>query len=130
MLPSGKALDLRLFVLHQVRNPGTAFGLIRGKTFPFFLASVAVLLLLLLVLWRWRRHLGRSFQAALGLIIGGAVSNIIDRIFLGAVVDFVDLRFWPVFNLADMAIVIGVGMALFCVLRDMWREGGKAREQG
>ncbi|MDI7251490.1 MAG: signal peptidase II, partial [Actinomycetota bacterium] len=126
LLPLGKSLDVGLFSLRQVRNPGTAFGLIRGQSLPFFLGSVALLLVLMLVLWRFRREEGRVFTAALGLIIGGALGNIVDRIALGAVVDFIDLRFWPVFNLADTAIVFGVGMALAMVIRDVWREGKNA----
>ncbi|MBC7254135.1 MAG: signal peptidase II [Actinobacteria bacterium] len=122
-LPPGKTLDLHLLALRQVRNPGTAFGLIRGQSLPFFLGSVALLLVLVLVLWRFRGEEGRAFTAALGLIIGGALGNIIDRISLGAVVDFIDLRFWPVFNLADTAIVLGVGIALVLVIREVWREG-------
>jgi signal peptidase II len=125
-LPPGKTLDLHFFALRQVRNPGTAFGLIRGQSLPFFLGSVALLLVLVMVLWRFRGEEGRAFTAALGLIIGGALGNIIDRISLGAVVDFIDLRFWPVFNLADTAIVLGVGIALALVIREVWREGKDA----
>lgn len=129
MLPPGKSVDLRLFLVRQVRNPGTAFGLIQGKSLPFFLASIALLLIFLVVFWKWRKEEGPAFQVALGLIIGGAVGNIVDRVFLGEVVDFIDLRFWPVFNLADVAIVCGVAIALFCVIRDIWREGEKAGEE-
>ncbi len=125
-LPPGKSLDWGPFSLRQVRNPGTAFGLIRGQSLPFFLGSVALLLVLLLVLWRFRGTEGRAFTAALGLIIGGALGNIIDRMFLGAVVAVAVNRFWPVFNLADTAIVLGVGTALALVIRDVWREGKDA----
>ncbi len=124
LLPRGKKLSLGPFALRQVRNPGTAFGLIQGGSTAFFLASVALLLVMVAVFWRLRRGEGRGLAVALGLIIGGALGNIVDRLSAGAVIDFIDLRFWPVFNLADTAIVVGAGIALFLVVRDVWRGEG------
>ena len=123
-LPQGKSVSLGGFgELHQLRNPGTAFGIIEGRSWPLFLTSIAVFVVLIVVLWRWGGPGSGFFQAGLGLIIGGALGNIIDRIALGAVVDFIDLGFWPmrswpVFNFADLAIVIGVGMTLIVVIKD------------
>jgi len=111
-----KGISISFIELRQIRNPGTAFGIIQGRSWPLFLASIGVFAVLLFVLWRWGGPGGRLFQAGLGLIIGGAVGNIIDRIALGAVVDFIDVGFWPVFNLADVAIVMGVGMVLLVVI--------------
>ncbi|MGQ9476456.1 MAG: signal peptidase II [Actinomycetota bacterium] len=128
-LPPGKSVNLGIFVLRQVRNPGTAFGLIRGGPLPLFLGSVALLLVFTLVIWRFHRGGGRRLPVALGLIIGGALSNIIDRIFLEGVVDYIDLRFWPVFNLADVAIVVGAGLALLVAVREVWSEGRKSAEK-
>ena len=54
---------------------------------------------------------------ALGLVIGGSLSNLLDRVRLGYVTDFLDLRYWPAFNLADSFIVIGVGILLDCAHR-------------
>lgn len=130
VLPTGKSIDLWVLLLRQVRNPGTAFGLLRGKSPALFLASIAIFAVLLLALWRWGKTGSRLFQVAMGLIIGGALGNIIDRICLGEVVDFIDLRFWPVFNFADTAIVIGVILAIAVILVDMWNEhGGPYREE-
>jgi len=123
-LPQGKSLLLGGFgELQQLRNPGTAFGIIEGRSWPLFLTSIAVFVVLIVVLWRWGGPGSAFFQVGLGLIIGGALGNIIDRIALGAVVDFIDLGFWPmrswpVFNFADLAIVIGVGMTLIVVIKD------------
>jgi signal peptidase II len=118
-LPSGTSVSFDGFLkLQQVRNPGTAFGLIRGQSWLLFLGSIAVLLVLLLVLWKWGGPGSRLFQAGLGLIIGGAIGNIIDRIVLGEVIDFIDFRIWPVFNIADLAIVVGVAITLMIVLKD------------
>ncbi len=101
--------------------------MMKGQNLLFFLASVAVLFLFLAVLWRWKGVQGRAFRVSLGLIMAGAVGNIIDRIFLGEVVDFIDFRFWPVFNLADVAMVVGVAMALFSIIKGM---GIRARPIG
>lgn len=131
-LAPGEVISLGGFgKLTQVRNPGTAFGIIEGRSWPLFVASIVIFFILVAVLWRWGGPGTALFQVGLGLIIGGAVGNIIDRIALGAVVDFIDLGFWPmrswpVFNLADLAIVIGVGITLVMVIKDGFR--GKPQE--
>ncbi len=131
-LPSGEEIMLGGFgKLVQVRNPGTAFGIIEGRSWPLFIASIVIFFVLILVLWRWGGPGTIFFQAGLGLIIGGAVGNIIDRIALGAVIDFMDLGFWPmkswpVFNIADLAIVIGVGITLIIVIKESFAT--KSRE--
>ncbi len=120
-LPRGDFVSLGFFKLRHVRNPGTAFGLISAKPWPFFAASIIIFFLLLAVLWRWGGPGSRAFQLGMGLIVGGAVGNIIDRILQGSVTDFIDFGFWPVFNLADLAIVCGVIITLFIVARETWR---------
>lgn len=91
--------------LTLVHNTGTAFGLFPNANFAFMILSIGVMVFLL-VLLSGERRIGSSF--AISLLIGGAVGNLIDRIRLGYVVDFIDLRFWPVFNLADSCITIGI----------------------
>ena len=93
-------------------NPGGAFGLLPGLPGFFLIATVVVIGAILL----WARGLedGR-WALPLGLILGGGVGNLCDRLFRefeGRVVDFVDLSFWPVFNVADAAITVGVVMVL------------------
>jgi len=91
-----------------IRNAGAAFGLLSGSTQFVFWAALLVIVFTLL----WAYSLGSrgSMWAflGLGLMVGGAVGNIIDRIFRGKVVDYIDLSFWPVFNFADLVIVVGV----------------------
>jgi signal peptidase II len=94
-------------------NRGTAFSLGSGSGLGAWLAAGALILVAVLV-WRSRLVATRWGAIAFGLILGGAVGNIIDRaargdtgVMSGAVVDFVDLQWWPVFNLADAAIVCG-----------------------
>lgn len=98
--------------LRVTLNPGGAFGLLPGLPGFFLIATVVVVAAILL----WARGLedGR-WAIPLGLILGGGVGNLCDRLFRGfdgRVVDFVDLSVWPVFNLADAAITVGVVLVL------------------
>lgn len=91
--------------LTLVANRGAAFGILSnyGQFFPVFSFIVIVILTALVIKKPF------SLQSlALSLILGGAIGNLIDRLRLGYVVDFIDLRVWPVFNLADSAITVGV----------------------
>lgn len=88
-------------------NTGAAFGLGEGSG-PFVAAGAAVVLVVVLVAARSVRSL--ALGAALGAVVGGACGNLIDRFFRdhdGAVVDFIDFQWWPIFNVADMCIVVG-----------------------
>ena len=103
------------FWIHHVRNSGIAFGLFASAT------SVVIVLTALAVAWMLG-YFARSgarhpiLPVALGLVIGGSVSNLVDRVRLGYVTDFLDLRWWPAFNLADSFIVIGVVVLLAALL--------------
>ncbi len=93
-------------------NPGGAFSL--GQSAPEFFAAVTVVVAVLIVVTAFR-HTDAVTALALGLVLGGALGNLTDRVTRGArlsghVVDFIDLQIWPVFNLADTAIVIGAVM--------------------
>jgi signal peptidase II len=94
-------------------NSGVAFSLGAGSRFPFYLFSIAAAVVILWLFARGRvPRLGQ--QIALALILGGALGNLVDRVSSGLVVDFVELaigRFhWPVFNLADSAVTVGVAL--------------------
>lgn len=111
--------------LTHVRNTGAAFGMFRSHN--WWLAAVAAGVLL--AAWLYRRQLARQprpVQWAVGLGLGGAVGNLIDRVFRGAVIDFIDFKVWPVFNIADMAIVAGAAILLFYTVRDARPAGGAA----
>lgn len=120
-LPKGESASLGFIRITQVNNARSAFGLIPASPWPFFAASIVIFFLLLLALWRWGGPGNRVFQVGMGLIAAGAIGNIIDRIALGSVVDFIDVGFWPVFNVADIAIVIGVIIALAFVAIRTWK---------
>jgi signal peptidase II len=107
--------------LTYVENPGMAFGLRLGDGTVFTVFSVLASLFLAAYLWNRRRE-GALLKAGLVLILSGAVGNLVDRIATGRVVDFVDvgagtLR-WPVFNVADSAVVVGMGLVILKSLSD------------
>jgi signal peptidase II len=103
------------FSIHHVQNSGIAFGLFASAT-PLVtaLTALAVGWMLLFFARSGSRH--PVLPVALGLLIGGSTSNLIDRIRLGHVTDFLDLRYWPAFNLADTFIVVGVGILFVALL--------------
>jgi signal peptidase II len=97
--------------IHHVQNSGIAFGLFSSATAGVtVVTSIAVVWMLVFFARSGSRH--PVLPAALGLLIGGSVSNLLDRIRLGHVTDFIDFRYWPAFNLADSFIVIGVAILL------------------
>jgi len=115
-----------IFRITHVENSGAAFGLLQNQTMLFIIVSF---LTIALIFFYWR-HIPRStgwVYTALALVAGGAIGNLIDRIHLGKVVDFFDFGIWPVFNVADAAIVIGVVILLFI---SMFESSKNLEEQG
>jgi len=115
-----------LLVLRLVRNPGAAFGLGVGMTIVFTAVSVIVVIAIL----RFARRLrSAAWAVALGLLLGGALGNLTDRIarspgfLVGHVVDFLELPHWPVFNVADSAIVSAGVLMVLLAARDVPLEG-------
>jgi len=117
-LPEVGRIEVLPFMnLTMVWNRGITFGLLAGDAWWHAWALVAIALAVAVALTVWlARAPDRWTSAALGLVLGGAIGNVIDRIRFGAVVDFIDLHafgwHWYVFNVADSAIVIGVGLLL------------------
>jgi signal peptidase II len=111
--------------IHHVQNSGIAFGLFSSATAAVIgLTAIAVGWMLFFFARSGARH--PVLPVALGLVIGGSVSNLLDRVRLGYVTDFLDLRYWPSFNLADSFIVIGVGILLTALIASE-REPRRAR---
>ncbi|MBX6352205.1 MAG: signal peptidase II [Thermoflavifilum sp.] len=110
-------------VLTYIRNPGAAWGVLPGAR--GFLVLVALVVAAIVVFVERTRHPGRTMQVALGLVLGGALGNLTDRILHGTVVDYVYLAFihFPVFNLADVAIDAGAILLLWC----LGRQSGASR---
>lgn len=132
-LRPGQSLELArwlnpVFRITYVTNTGAAFGLFPGWSQAFVVVAVMVILALV---WYYFQLSGTAWlmQVALGLQLGGAVGNLIDRLrFGGRVIDFVDLNFWPlrrwpVFNVADASIVAGVTVLVLLMIWEEWREG-------
>jgi len=107
--------ESRIFVPHvlwltYVQNQHGAFGLFGSH--PLILAALASVVLVSFFIWYRQERGGWGTHVAFALILGGAIGNIADRIRLGYVVDFFDLRWFPVFNVADSCITIGVALLL------------------
>ncbi len=119
------------FNLVYVTNTGAAFGFLAGSKSwlrqVFFVAVAVVALVVIFFAYGHLKRQGKIFVYGLGLIAGGAVGNLIDRLRFGSVVDFLDFYLgsyhWPAFNVADSAISIGVGMFLLGTLLQHRQQG-------
>ena len=109
-LALGESVDISgPFTVHHVQNSGIAFGLFASRTGVVIVVTGAAVGLMLWFFARsGRRH--PILPVALGLVLGGSIANLVDRVRLGHVTDFLDFVAWPAFNLADTFIVIGVAM--------------------
>jgi len=101
--------------LTYVENRGAAFGLLQDQSLFFLIVGVLVVLGILIG-QRFVSSHRATLAVCLGMQLGGALGNMLDRVRLGHVFDFVDLTFWPVFNIADSAIVVGVGILAYHLL--------------
>jgi signal peptidase II len=126
--------------INYIQNTGIAFGLFKGKNLLFLTTSFIILMALFYYIiyiykvpkarFNKSHKTGKAIavvskenlafdKIAFGLIIGGAIGNIIDRIFYGYVIDFISLSFWPAFNIADSCLTVGI---IFFVL-SLWNNG-------
>lgn len=125
----GESLPLipSVFHLTYVQNRGAAFGLFQGQQVLF------IVLALLVIAWLVRELAVESSASPVArwgcaLVLGGAAGNLLDRLRFGYVVDFIDLRVWPVFNVGDSAITIGVSLLVWHSL--MRERFSKPRQSG
>lgn len=115
MLPGQSIPEGGLILITYVRNTGAAFGLLANQNLLIIftvlvgIAAIALYYAHPLVQTLWLR-------LSLSLLLGGAIGNLIDRLRFGYVIDFIDLRVWPVFNIADSCITVGVGMMAYYLL--------------
>lgn len=124
MLPDGRSVTIvkgLLYITH-VRNKGAVFGLFSGKQTLFIVATLLSICLIVFYYVKMRETLF-VLNTALGLELGGAIGNLIDRLSRGWVTDFIHVRDFPVFNIADSAIVVGVVLLLFVSLLNIVKKG-------
>ncbi len=100
--------------LSYVHNRGAAFGILQGKSWFFLIMAATVVLVM--IIYNLKYSPPAWLQYATGLIVGGSVGNVIDRWLYGSVRDFLSIGWWPVFNVADMAIVCGGALLMLYVL--------------
>ncbi len=112
-----------------MHNPGAAFSFLANESGwqRWFFAAIAIVVSVVIVLWIKKLEQHEKWQAiALAMILGGAIGNVIDRIWLGYVVDFIQVYYqqwyWPAFNLADSAISVGVAMIIIESIREYKEE--------
>lgn len=105
-----------IFHLTYILNPGAAFGMFAHN--HLFFIGIAVVVIGLII-WARKEILASPLEvkAGAGLFLGGAIGNLIDRARQGVVIDFFDFRIWPIFNIADIAICIGVGLIIWNLLK-------------
>lgn len=117
----------KIFHLTYVLNPGAAFGLMAGQTWIFVVTALIVIGGVIYAQFRISRG-ERLTRLAIGMIGGGALGNLYDRLATGRVVDYLDFQIWPyVFNLADSMIVIAVGLLMFVIFQEERAQGKPER---
>jgi len=113
----GESLPIikNIFHLTYILNPGAAFGMLAYRTEIFVIVSLIAIALVVIF---YQKIVLQPFliQLALALQLGGALGNLTDRLRTSYVVDFLDIRIWPIFNIADMAIVCGVAIFLWQII--------------
>ncbi len=105
-LYESKPLLGKLVSFTYVHNTGAAFSILQGKVIFLILSTIVLLAVILYIYNKMLPH-NKIVIVATGLVIGGALGNFYDRILFGSVIDFIDFHFFPVFNIADSAIVVG-----------------------
>lgn len=114
-LAPGQSFPLGFILITYVRNSGAAFGLLANQNLLIIFA-VLIGVAAIILYYAYPPFQTNWTRVSLGLLLGGAVGNLVDRLRFGFVVDFIDLRVWPVFNVADSAITTGICILAFYLL--------------
>jgi len=114
-----------IFISH-VKNSGAAFGVFQNRT--NILIIISVIAIILIIILKIKLNLNSIFyNISLGFILGGAIGNLIDRIIFGEVIDFLHLRYFAVFNVADSFICIGFGIIIILILKNYFKRGANKK---
>jgi len=122
-LALSQSIPLLPNILHitLVHNTGSAMGLWQGKNSFFAFISAIATVAFIGFFWRYSRT-SRLLRICCGLILGGAFSNLFDRFYYKYIVDYIDIRIWPVFNLSDSCITVGFALILWYTFTKNKRE--------
>lgn len=119
------------FRLTYYQNTGAAWSILEGQSFILIFISIIMLILVFNMMYSYEDS--KFNDAAFGVLLGGIIGNLCDRVFYGMVRDFIDLRIFgyefPVFNIADMAIVIGVIMILISTIKGDIKSGNRSKRK-
>ena len=123
LMELGEAIPVFAGIFHitYIENPGAAFGLFANQRLVFIVAGILVIAAACLM---YRRLMSEKaiIRWGVALLLGGAVGNLIDRLRIGGVIDFLDFRIWPVFNIADIGICVGVALLMYALIYDTEKE--------
>jgi len=116
LLPSGSGIPLlgKFLMLTHTQNTGAAFGMLQGRN----MALIAVTLAILAAMAWYYKNISKGHIIYAAMICGGAIGNLIDRVRLGYVTDFIGFSFWPTFNVADIAVTIGALMLAYFIFKE------------
>jgi len=128
LLVGQSLFEIGFFRITHIQNTGAAFGLFRGHSLMLTVVALFGVVILLLYAFFFYRHYpllnNRLGWVALGLVLGGTIGNLIDRLRLGYVTDFIDFTVWPAFNIADSAVTVGVIIIAYSLLSLVRAEKG------
>ena len=115
------------FQLYYVENYGAAFGILQNRKFFFVIITSIVIAAIIFFLVKSPYNLNKTMRISLAILLGGSIGNLIDRIRLGYVVDFISVKFgkgydFPVFNIADIAVVVGTSLIMIMILLNKYEE--------
>lgn len=128
-LYSSSSLIDNFIYITNIRNAGAAFGILQNYKILFIISSIIIISVLLFYFFISSKH-DILLRTSLTLIISGGIGNLIDRIKLGYVIDFIDVRIWPIFNFADSYIVIGCLLLTYFVLFKYKGRGEESKDGG
>ena len=120
LTPGETLFDAGFLQFVHVQNTGAIFGLFKGHSLTLTILSIIGIIVILLLVFvlrsRWSFLNSMLVITAIGLIMGGTVGNLIDRINMGYVTDFIDFKIWPVWNIADAAVTVGEIIIICCII--------------